>query len=210
MNLAGLVSGGPSPAPFSLRAARPALVVDDASFDRRRLIRLCEQAGLHLDFTEAASLTEMRQAIAESTFEVVFIDFRLPDGDGLEALEMLRADPAHRDAATVMIAGERDFDVAVEALHRGCDDYLGKGSMSAELLGRTVSLAIDRLEMARALTRAAALTDVHLSRMTRLSRVARNGLRADLELLALACGDGAAEAAALKRLRSFLDEFGED
>lgn len=209
MSQAGAAAGATPPAMFALRPPRPALIVDDASFDRRRLVRLCTQAGLHLAFTEAVTVEEMREAIAAAVFDIVFIDYRLPDGDGLDALGALRADPQNGDAAAVMVAGERDLDVAVTALQQGCDDYLGKATMSPERISITVSEALDRVEMSRARARAAERDDAYNRRLLRLSHAARGSLREDLERLAQACGPGLAEAAAAERLRAFLDEIAE-
>lgn len=121
-----------------------ALILDDSPVDRRRLKRLCDKAELTFDFTEVSTLAELQKAIAAERFDIVFIDYRLDDGDGLTALRRLKADPANRYAATIMVAGVAQAQVAVAALKGGCDDYILKDAMDHLWLQRSVNAALER------------------------------------------------------------------
>lgn len=189
---------------FARRAVTSALVVDDADFDRKRLIRASEKAGLGLTFREARSLSEMQARLAEGAFDLIFIDFRLPDGDGLDALSAVSADLANRTAATLMIAGQSDLTVAVAALQRGCDDYLDKSGITPDSLRDAVTAALGRAAAQRAEAQAADRADKAARRLARMGLAARGTLRRDLDRLTAAAGGN--HAAAALRLRDFLDE----
>ena len=126
------------------------LVLDDSEIDRQRLIRLCRKAGLAFQPTEAASLAEMRKALDETEFDLVFIDYLLVGEDGLEAVDILMAHP-NQKAASIMIAGEGRLDVAVEAMRRGCSDYVTKQDISVEALQKSIATSVERRMLGAAL-----------------------------------------------------------
>ena len=97
------------------------LVLDDSEVDRKRILRLCTDAGLTFVPTEVPSIAEMQQALAAESFDLVLIDHMLVGENGLDAIDVLTDDP-DQTAVSIMIAGEARIDVAVEAMRRGCSD----------------------------------------------------------------------------------------
>ncbi len=122
------------------------LVLDDSEVDRRRLIRLCEDAGLHFNAEEAATISEFRVALSSKAFDIVFIDYLLVDEDGLDAVRILVNEPNH-NAVGIMIAGEGRMDIAIEAMRLGCSDYLTKSEVSVDALRKSVATALERQMM---------------------------------------------------------------
>lgn len=126
------------------------LVLDDNEVDRQKLIRLCHEAGLNAICTEAATIDDMRSALGAQSFDLVFIDYLLVGEDGIEALDLLMQDPT-QSATSIMIAGEGRIDIAVEAMRRGCSDYLTKSTLSVEVLQKSVATALERRMMSLSL-----------------------------------------------------------
>jgi len=126
------------------------LVLDDSEVDRKRLLRLCDEAGLNSVATEAATIAEMQAALKTVKFDLIFIDYLLVDEDGLDALDAVVTDP-EQTATTIMIAGEGRVDIAVEAMRRGCSDYLTKSGLSVDSLQKSVATALERRMMGLAL-----------------------------------------------------------
>ena len=126
------------------------LVLDDSEVDRKRILRLCTDAGLTFVPTEVPSIAEMQQALAAESFDLVLIDHMLVGENGLDAIDVLTDDP-DQTAVSIMIAGEARIDVAVEAMRRGCSDYLIKSKMSPEALQKSVATALERRMMGFAL-----------------------------------------------------------
>ena len=133
-------------------AARPMqiLILDDSELDRQRLLRLCQDAGLVFDATETATIDTFMAALVSGDFDLVFIDYLLAGEDGLDAVDAL-AQMTNQTAASIMIAGEGRLDVAVEAMRRGCSDYLTKSAMTVDGLQKSVTTALERRMMAAAL-----------------------------------------------------------
>ena len=123
------------------------LVLDDSEIDRQRLIRLCRSAGLRFEATEVSTLAGMHDALSKDGFDIVFIDHMLAGEDGLQAIDHLMGLPG-QTAAAIMIAGEGRLDIAVEAMRRGCSDYLTKGGLTVEAIQKSIATSIERRMLA--------------------------------------------------------------
>lgn len=138
----------PVPAPQSIRA----LLLDDSNFDRARIKRMASKTDLPITLDEVGSISEMDDAVRRSAYDLVLIDYRLPQGDGLMALDRIQQDPLNRDAGTIMITGNAGLDTAVTAMRNGCHDFLTKDAMDVQILRtammNAMSLAAQRRQMA--------------------------------------------------------------
>ncbi|MES2823596.1 MAG: CHASE domain-containing protein [Pseudomonadota bacterium] len=106
-----------------------ALIVDDITANRDILHRLladagCETAQARNHATALAQISAMR-------FDAIFLDIRMPDGNGLELLQQLRTiQPQVPVIAYTALAFEQD---RAQFLAAGCDDFLAK-PVAAEIL----------------------------------------------------------------------------
>jgi DNA-binding NtrC family response regulator len=79
----------------------------------------------------ALTLAAAREELAHRDFLAVIIDQHLADGKGLELIDEVRA--ANAATAVVMITGQADVPLAVEAMRRGADNFLTKPVQLREL-----------------------------------------------------------------------------
>ncbi len=98
------------------------LVVDDEENLRRTLAMILQRQGY--DVTTVASVADARDSLQASPFDLVFLDLKLPDGNGLSLLPELQQ---RYPATPVLILTAHDkLGVAIEAVTRGARDYLLK------------------------------------------------------------------------------------
>jgi two-component system response regulator AtoC len=97
------------------------LVDDDRAFSSLAAATLAREG---LQVSVAHSLHEAHALAATHSFELVILDRRLPDGDGLDALPALKA--AQPGAVVVLVTAHGDIGSAVEAMRLGAADYLAK------------------------------------------------------------------------------------
>ncbi len=105
------------------------LVVDD---DRIILDSLCE--FLSLEGFQANGAETFKGAVAElqkQNYCLVITDVNLPDGDGLELLDIIRKD--HPQTVAIAITGYGSIESAVRAIKQGAYDYLTKPIIDDEL-----------------------------------------------------------------------------
>lgn len=119
-----------------------ALILDDCQFDRKRVLRLFGKSDMPITVQEVASVHSLEQALKSDVYDVALIDYNLADGNGFDALEALKKNSSHASTACIMITGNDQSEVAVQALKRGCSDYLTKQGLSAEMLKASVLSAL--------------------------------------------------------------------
>ncbi len=114
---------------------RPILIVDD---DPALRATLAEQLALEGEFTvaEANDLAQADQALveAESRFDLILLDIRLPDGDGRDFCLKLRRQGLRMPI--IMLTGADAESDVVRGLDAGANDYIAKPFRLAELLAR--------------------------------------------------------------------------
>jgi len=105
------------------------LVIDD---DKIILDSLCE--FLRLDGFRASGAETMKDALAkleEEHYSLVITDVNLPDGDGLDLLNIIKQN--HPQTVTIVITGYGTIESAVRAIKQGAYEYLTKPIVDDEL-----------------------------------------------------------------------------
>jgi CheY-like chemotaxis protein len=126
-----------------------ALILDDSVFDRRRIRRLTHDTQLQISLDEIASIDALDKILDQEKFDVVLIDYNLPQGDGLEALRRVQAHPVNGDCPAIMVTGDDKSAIAVQSLKMGCVDYLPKDRLTAISLRESIVKAIKDFDDAR-------------------------------------------------------------
>ena len=124
-------------------SARPArlLVVDDDPINRRLLAAHLEREGHSVATADnGAAGWELLQS---APFDVVLLDVLMPELDGYEVLERLRAAPGLRHLPVIMISSVEETDSIVRCIELGADDYLPK-PFSPVLLRARINAGIAR------------------------------------------------------------------
>ncbi len=82
-------------------------------------------------------------------FDVILLDLSLPDARDMQAIEQLQMHCAN--APIIVLTGNEDQSLAMNALNKGAQDYLIKGSYTLETLSRTIKYAVERSQHQKAL-----------------------------------------------------------
>lgn len=112
------------------------LIVEDEPVVAKQL-----EATLHQEAYKtvmAKSVAEAKAVLAKRSFDMVLLDWNLPDGDGVTLLQEWR----HQKLAmpVLVLSANITVDDRVHALNIGADDYLCKPHSSIELLARIRAL----------------------------------------------------------------------
>lgn len=119
------------------------LVVDDLALIRHIIVALLDTLG-YTTVSEAEhgehALELLRSTAASGTMiDVVITDWNMPVMDGLALLKTIRSSPDLRDLPVLMITSESEQYNIATAMEAGVDGFIAKLSLSAELLGQTLT-----------------------------------------------------------------------
>jgi len=129
-------------------------MVDDSAADRNLCRNLLEEVyGPSLEFFEESEAAEGLKTCRGIAPDCVLLDYNLPDMTGLEFLTQLHLEaPFHEPAlAVVMLTDLNSYQVALEAMRSGVQDYLVKDRLSAQGLGLAVQKATQKIGLIREL-----------------------------------------------------------
>ncbi|MEH0154979.1 sigma-54 dependent transcriptional regulator [Limibacter armeniacum] len=109
---------------------RSILIIDDDINICQLMERFLQKKG----FQTAAysSGIEAQKALIHARYDLAMIDFRLPDGDGLELLRNLRK--IQEDLKCIIMTGFSDVKLAVQSIKQGANDYVSKPIYPDEIL----------------------------------------------------------------------------
>lgn len=119
----------------------PVLILDDERFDRHRLARLC--SGLHFpcDISNATTLGEFSTQLDRHSYALILVDYLLPDGTGLDAIDMVRLSARNLNAATLMISGQAD-PATPDAVRAAGARFLPKDALNHDSFAAAVREAL--------------------------------------------------------------------
>jgi DNA-binding response OmpR family regulator len=116
------------------------LIIDDEASLRQTLARILQRAGLEV--TTAANGESGLALVYEHPFDLVYLDIRMPDMNGLEVLKAIHAKLP--ELPVILFTAQPDVHSAVEALRHGATDYLLKPLKPQVVIDRTQAVLKDQ------------------------------------------------------------------
>ncbi len=119
------------------------LIVDDQADVRGVLTAVLEE---DYQVTEADSGAALQKAFGQEQPDVVLLDVKLPDADGLDLLPQIKKRWA--DTEVIVLTGHGTFSMAVEATRRGASNFLSKPFENEKLIA-DVKCAVERKQQSQ-------------------------------------------------------------
>ena len=102
------------------------LVVDDSRIMRNIVKNTFATLKIPCQYLEAENGKKAYQILETNKVSLVFLDWNMPEMDGLEFLKKVRAMPDYKDLPIIMVTSEAAKYNVVEALQSGATDYIVK------------------------------------------------------------------------------------
>ncbi len=118
------------------------LVVDDNEDNRYTLTRRLTREG----YTNVTTANDGRQALEllqSRSFDLVLLDIMMPELNGYQVLERLKASPELRHLPVIMISAIEEIGSVVRCIELGAEDYLPK-PFDATLLRARVGASLEK------------------------------------------------------------------
>ncbi|HNQ24906.1 MAG TPA: sigma-54 dependent transcriptional regulator [Phycisphaerae bacterium] len=120
------------------------LIIEDEKLIRWSLRQKFESRGYRV--TEAADGRAALRALEDGIFDLIMLDYKLPDMTGLEVLRKVRE--ADTDVVVIMMTAYTSIETAVDAIKAGAFDYIAKPFDMEQLL-RTAEKALETTKLRR-------------------------------------------------------------
>jgi two-component system, cell cycle response regulator len=126
------------------------LYVEDSEQDFRNIkAHFANQNNIELIRVE--SIAAAKALLAEGKFNLVFLDYLLPDGTGLDILQWIAKEAM--DIPVILVTGHGDEVVATEMIKAGAFDYLPKANIDQNVLSRCIFKALEQFKLKKEIQR---------------------------------------------------------
>jgi class 3 adenylate cyclase/CheY-like chemotaxis protein len=117
------------------------LVVDDGESNRDLLSRRLDRQGFHVEVAENGR--QALQMIRHQQFDLILLDLIMPEMNGYQVLEVLKADEKLNSIPVIMISALDEIDSVVRCIEMGAEDYLQK-PFNQVILNAKISASLER------------------------------------------------------------------
>jgi PAS domain S-box-containing protein len=126
----------------SIEAFRVLLIEDNPGYSEVIQIMLEKVKETCFEVVCAKKLSEGLQILSEDRIDVVLLDLKLPDSQGIDTFEKVHAQAP--DIPIIMLTVTDNDALALEAIQKGAQDYLVKERVDGKLLDHAIRYAIER------------------------------------------------------------------
>lgn len=146
------------------------LLIEDDSNDALLIRRyLSTTRNIPYEVNHVDRLRAGLDLLGRNSVDIVLLDLELPDGHGLSSFDQVHALVPH--VPVIVLTGHDDDFIAVEAVHKGAQDFLTKGKVDGSLLQRAISYAIERNKLLTNLKQAESARRAATEELTRLNEL---------------------------------------
>ncbi len=125
------------------------LLVDDDLADRRITSRCLNQTNLRVDLRETCDVREVRRLAGSGKFQIILMDYGLPEGDALDLFADLLEKPCSQRSSVVVLTGRGDERIAAESIQRGVQEYLSKAHLTPDALRHAIEGAMEKSSLSK-------------------------------------------------------------
>lgn len=104
------------------------LIIEDSEDDTLLIVRELRQAGYEPRYERVETAEAMKAALDNQLWNIIISDYVMPKFSGLAALKLMQ--DKGLDLPFIIVTGNINENMAVEAMKAGADDYVMKGNLS--------------------------------------------------------------------------------
>ena len=123
---------------LAIMAIKKALVVDDSRVARFTLAKLLRTRGIQVDMADSGA--QAIEYLHGAHPDVVFMDYMMPEMNGLEATRAITGNPATSAVPVVFCTGNDTTEDRKQAMEHGASSFLTKGGSEEEIDGVLASI----------------------------------------------------------------------
>jgi CheY-like chemotaxis protein len=118
------------------------LVVDDDSFTRELLTAVLKE---YYNITTASNGKEALSLLSSHDFDLILLDWMMPDLDGISILKAIRKEPVTSAVPVIFISGRIDNDSISRGLIEGANEFISKPFRKSELMEKVKACINSRI-----------------------------------------------------------------
>ena len=128
----------------------PVLLIEDNPADARLVKHYLDHNEIiQTSLTHVNDIKSALDALQLQEYSIILLDLSLPDSFGLETLQKLRKGLPGKTLNIIVLTGNIDKRIGIDSIRSGAQDFLVKGNIDADMLGKSIRFAIERVQTYR-------------------------------------------------------------
>jgi signal transduction histidine kinase/DNA-binding response OmpR family regulator len=120
------------------------LIIDDDKVDSIAVVRSISRSDIIAEVDSAFSAKEGFEKMEALTYDLIFLDYLMPDLDGISILKKLRSQGI--ESPVIFITSQGDENIASQAILAGASDYMPKTLLTSDGISHSIRNAIKLYE----------------------------------------------------------------
>ncbi|MFE3871114.1 response regulator [Flavobacterium sp. ZS1P70] len=116
------------------------LIIDDDKVDTVTIIRSISHSGIIADVESAFSARDGIEKIKAVNYDLIFLDYMMPDSDGISFLKKLR--DLDIETPVIFVTSQGDEKIASQAILGGASDYIPKTLLTPDGVSQSIRNAL--------------------------------------------------------------------
>lgn len=114
------------------------LIVDDDVIDRKMIARALSRSNIFCNITEVEMVDEAIDILTHTSFDIVLLDYNLPQRNGIDLLVELKEIPNTQNIVVIMMSTSSEDHFALDSINAGAQDFLVKTEINTFRLQRAI------------------------------------------------------------------------
>jgi len=162
------------------------LIVEDDAVDRAAYRRVFSRND-GFTILESDNVQEGLDLMRREAPDCILLDYRLPDGSGIDFITRCQQGASEGAAAIIMVTGQGSEQTAVEAMKLGAVDYITKEEVADGVLLRNILSAIERTQLKNAVQHYQQQLEKSYGALSEFTHTASHDLKAPLRHIISYC-----------------------
>lgn len=149
------------------------LIIDDDKVDTVTIVRSISHSGIIADVENAFSARDGIEKIKSFNYDLIFLDYMMPDSDGISFLKKLR--DLDIETPVIFVTSQGDEKIASQAILGGASDYIPKTLLTPDGVSQSIRNALKLHESHKERKKTELALKINANRLSEAQKLAKIG-----------------------------------
>ena len=149
------------------------LIIDDDKVDMVTIVRSISHSGIIADIENAFSAQDGIEKIKSVNYDLIFLDYMMPDSDGISFLKKLR--DLDIETPVIFVTSHGDEQIASQAILGGASDYIPKTLLTPDGVSQSIRNALKLHESLKERKKTELALKINAKRLSEAQKLAKIG-----------------------------------
>ena len=149
------------------------LIIDDDKIDAISIVRSISRSEILAEIDSATSAKEGFEKLDSASYDLIFLDYMLPDSDGISILQKIRS--LGIITPVIFITSQGDENIASRAILAGASDYMPKSLLTPDGISHSVRNALKLFESQNLRKKTEFALKINSKRLSEAQKLAKIG-----------------------------------